>query len=90
MSDTRRVLLSALLLGLAAVSIGLIVVLVRWAGRIEATLLIFGDPVFVTLDARHPRVFSLVAVPTILIVAAIWVGAGRERILRRLRRRSPG
>ena len=79
MKDWRRTLVSALLLGTAAVCVGLVALLLGWGGRIEATILVFGDPVFLALDAGHPRILLLFALPIVLIGGAIYVRAGSER-----------
>ena len=78
MNDRRPRLISWLLLALAAVFIGLIVLLIGWGGRIEATLLVFGVPVFLALDARHPRILLLLALPIVLIAGALYARAGRQ------------
>ncbi len=79
MKDWRRTLASTLLLGTAAVFLGLVALLLGCGGRIEATVLVFGDPVFLALDAGHPRILLLFALPIGLIGGAFYVRAGRER-----------
>ena len=73
MNDRRQTLVSWLLLTFAAVLIGLIVLFITWGGRIEATLLVFGVPVFLALDARHPGVLLLLGPPILLIGRALYV-----------------
>jgi hypothetical protein len=70
---------AGLLLLLALVSAGLVVALLAWGGRIEATLLVFGDLVFVTLDARSPRVLFMLGLPVLLVALALRVRAHREQ-----------
>ena len=74
----RQLIASWSLLAVAAVSAGLIAALIGWGGRIELSLLVFGDPVFVMVDAGRPRVFLLAVLPVLLVGAAL-----------NLRRRSP-
>jgi len=66
----RLTLISWLLLALALPFFGLTGVLVQWGGRIESTLLVFGKPVFVTLDAGRPRIWLLFALPLVLVAGA--------------------
>ncbi len=70
MARKRLTLISWLLLALALPFFGLIGVLVQWGGRIESTLLVFGKPVFVTLDAGRPRIWLLFAIPLVLVAGA--------------------
>ena len=51
-----------------AVAIG---ALIHSGGRIEATLLVRGEPVFVTLDAGRPRIWLLWSLPLALVTAAL-------------------
>ena len=56
-----------------------IVLLIRWGGRVEATLLMFGEPLFVSVDAGHPRILFLLVLPIALIGGALYVRVGRTR-----------
>jgi hypothetical protein len=67
----RLTLISWLLLALSVPFFGLIGVLVHWGGRIESTLLVLGDPVFVTLDAGRPRIWLLFCLPLALLAGAL-------------------
>ncbi len=78
MNRKRPPLVSWLLLALAAVFIGLIILLIGWGGRIEATLVVLGVPVFLALDACHPRTLLLLALPIVLIAGALYARAGRR------------
>jgi len=71
MSGKRLSLTSWFLLALAAGFFGLIGVLIDWGGRIEAILLIFGDPVYVALDAGRSRIVLLYTLPIALVAGAI-------------------
>ena len=71
MAGKRLTLISGLLLVLALPFFGLIGVLVHWGGRIESTLLVFGEPVFVTLDAGRPRIWLLFSLPLALVAGAL-------------------
>ena len=71
LAGKRLTIVSWLLLVLAAPFFGLIGVLVYWGGRIEATLLIFGEPVFVMLDAGRPRIWLLFSLPLALVAGAL-------------------
>jgi hypothetical protein len=71
MANKRLTFTSWFLLVLAAAFFGLIGVLIDWGGRIEATLLIFGQPVFVALDGGRPRIWLLLALPVALVAGAI-------------------
>ena len=44
--------------------------LYSWDGRVEALLLVFGDRVWVTVDAGRPRVLLLMTLPGVLFWAA--------------------
>jgi hypothetical protein len=63
--------LSWLLIALAAVSAGLIAALIGWGGRIEVSLLVFGEPVQLKIDAAQPRIWLLPVVPVLLLGAAL-------------------
>jgi len=77
----RLTFLSWLLLVLAVAFFGLIGVLVHWGGRIESTLLVFGKPVFVTLDAGRPRIWLLFSLPLALVAVAFATRkAARSRV----------
>jgi hypothetical protein len=69
----RRLRISAagMLVLLATALIAGIVYLHGWGGRVEAQLMVFGDRVWVTLDAGRPRVFLLMTLPGVLIAAAV-------------------
>jgi hypothetical protein len=78
-SGMRRNLASGLLLFLAVVSAGLVATLFAWGGRIEATLVVFGDLVFVTVDASSPRILFMLGLPIFLVVVALRIRAHREQ-----------
>jgi hypothetical protein len=78
MKDRQRTFVSALLFTLAAVFLALLVVLIAWGGRIEATFLVLGKPVFLVLDSRLPRVLLLLVPPMVLGLGALSVRAGRH------------
>ncbi len=66
----RLTLTSWLLLVLAAAFAGPIGALIHSGGRIEATLLVHGEPVFVTVDAARPRIWLLWSLPLALVIGA--------------------
>lgn len=70
MAGKRLTIVSWLLLVLAAPFFGLIGVLIHWGGRIESTLLIYGEPVFVVLDAGRPQIWLLFSLPLLLVAGA--------------------
>lgn len=76
MSRKRLTLVSWLLLALAAACAAPIAALIAWGGRIESTLLLFGDLVFVEIDASRPRIALLLGLPLALVSAAL---AARSR-----------
>ena len=78
MADKRLTFTSWLLLVLAVGFFGLIGVLVHWGGRIESTLLVYGEPVFVVLDAGRPRIWLLFSLPTALVAGALAVRKVRK------------
>ena len=78
-SGMRRNFAAGLLLLLALVCAGLVATLFAWGGRIEATLIVFGDPVFVTVDASSPRVLFMLGLPILLAVVALRIRAHREK-----------
>jgi len=59
------------LIALAAAFFGLIGVLTNWGGRIEATLMVYGKPVLVVVDAGRPRIVLLFSLPVLLAAGAI-------------------
>ena len=74
-----RVVATGLLLSIAAALVVGIVSLHDWGGRMEVLLLVFGDRVWVTLDAGHPRVWLLLLIPGIFLGAALSLYARRPR-----------
>lgn len=73
-----RVAATGLLVSLAAALILGIVLLHGWGGRMEAALLVFGDHVWVTLDASRPRVLFLLIIPGVFLGAAFSLRAWRR------------
>jgi hypothetical protein len=71
MADKRMTFTSWFLLVLAAGFSGPIGVLVYWGGRIESTLLVYGEPVFVVVDAGQPKIWLLFSLPTVLLAGAL-------------------
>ncbi len=79
MRDRSRTQLSWSIFTLAALVMVPIVLLIRWGGRVEGTLLMFGVPLFVTVDAGHPRTLFLFVLPIVLIGGGLYVLHGRAR-----------
>jgi len=79
MSDRSRTLLSWSIFTLAALVMVPIVLLIRWGGRVEGTLLMFGEPLYVSVDAGHPRTLFLFVLPIALVGGALYVRVGRAR-----------
>ena len=71
MADKRLTFTSWFLLLLAAAFFGLFGVLINWGGQIEATLMVYGEPVFVVLDAGRPRIVFVLMLPVALVAAAL-------------------
>jgi hypothetical protein len=71
MADKRLTFTSWFLLAVAVGFFGLIGVLIYWGGRIESTLLIYNEPVFVELDAGRPRIWLILSLPTALVAGAL-------------------
>jgi hypothetical protein len=71
MKRRSRTAVAGLLVLLATALLLGIVSLYGWGGRVEALLLVFGDRVWVTVDAGRPRVFLLMTLPAVLLWAAI-------------------
>ena len=72
-----RVVAASLLVCLAA---ALVVGIVRahgWGGSMEVTLMVFGDRVWVTLDAGRPRVWFLLLIPGVFLAGALSLYARR-------------
>ena len=78
MIDKRLTFTSWFLLVLAVGFFGLIGVLIYWGGRIESTLLIYNEPVFVNLDASRPRIWLLLTLPIALVACAF--ATRKERV----------
>jgi len=71
MADKRLTLTSCFLIMLAVLLSWPIGALIHWGGRIESTLLVFGEPVFVAVDASRPRIWLLFALPVLLVAGAV-------------------
>ena len=78
MANKRLTFTSWFLLLLATAFFGLIGVLIDWGGRIEATLLVRGKPVFVVVDAGRPRIGLLLTLPVALVAGALATRKPRE------------
>ncbi len=78
MADKRLTFTSWILLVLAASFFSVIGVLIDWGGRIEATLMVYGEPVFIDLDAGRLRTVLLLTLPVALVAAAIATRKQRE------------
>ena len=66
-----RVPVAGMLVLLATALVVGIVYLHGWGGQVEAQLMVFGERVWVTLDAGRPRVFLLLTLPGVLLGAAV-------------------
>lgn len=71
MANKRLTFTSWLLLVLAAAFFGVFGVLINWGGQIEATLMVYGEPVFIVLDAGRSRTVLLFMLPVALVAAAL-------------------
>ena len=78
MKRRARVVAAGLLVSLSAALVLGIVLLHDWGGHIEAALLVFGDRVWVTLDAGRPRVFVLLLIPGVFLAATLSLYARRR------------
>ena len=78
MANKRLTFTSWFLLVLAVAFFGLIGVLINWGGRIEATLLVRGKPVFIVVDAGRPRIGLLLTLPVALTAGALATRKQRE------------
>ncbi len=78
MANKRLTITSWFLLALAAAFFGLFGVLINWGGRIEATLMVYGDPAFIVLDAGRSRTLLLLTLPVGLVAAALATRKQRE------------
>lgn len=77
MKRGSRLVAVGLLVSVAAALVLGIVSLHDWGGRVEAMLLVFGDPVWVTLDSGRSRVWFLLLIPGVLLAAALSLYAQR-------------
>ncbi len=77
MKRRSRVVAAGLLASLAAALVLGIVSLHGWGGRMEVALLVFGDRVWVTLDAGLPRVWVLLLIPGVFLAGALSLYARR-------------
>jgi len=77
MKRRSRVVAAGLLASLAAALVLGIVSLHGWGGRMEVALLVFGDRVWVTLDAGRPRVWFLLLIPGVFLARALSLYAWR-------------
>ena len=70
----------AILLGSSGIAATVaIVALYLWGGQIETQLLLFGDRVWVTMDAGRPRLLLLFGIPAVLF----WTAAALTARIRR-------
>lgn len=77
MTRRSRVVATGLLVALAAILVLAVVWLHNGGGRMEVLLLVFGDRVWVTLDAGRPRFLLLLLVPGVCLGAALALHARR-------------
>ena len=77
MKRRSRVVAAGLLVSLGAALVLGIVLLHGWGGRMEALLLVFGDRVWVTLNAGRPRVWFLLLIPGVFLAGALSLYARR-------------
>jgi hypothetical protein len=77
MKRGSRLVVTGLLVVLAAALVVGIVSLHDWGGGIETKLLVFGDYVWVTVDSARPRVWFLLFIPGVLLAAALSLYARR-------------
>ena len=77
MKRRSRVVAAGVLVSLAAALVLGIVLLHGWGGRVEAMVLVFGDPAWITLDSGHPRVWLLLLIPGVFLAAALSLYARR-------------
>lgn len=71
MANKRLTFTSWLLLVVAAAFFGVFGVLINWGGQIEATLMVYGEPVFIVLDAGRSQTVLLLTLPVALVAAAL-------------------
>ena len=77
MKRRSRIVATGLLVSLAVVLVLGIVSMHGWGGRMEIILMVFGDRVWVTLDAGSPRTWLLLLIPGVLLAAALSLYARR-------------
>jgi hypothetical protein len=77
MKPRSRIVATGLLVSLAAVLVLGVILLHGWGGRMEALLLVFGDRMWVTLDAGRPRFLLLLVIPGVCLGAALSLYARR-------------
>ena len=70
MKRSLRIVAALLIISLAAALVLGIVLVHSWGWRMEVLLRVFGDPVWVILDAGRPTVWLLLLVPGLLLAAA--------------------
>jgi hypothetical protein len=78
MFATARFVAIGLLVSVAAALVVGIIMLQDWGGRIETMLIIYGDRVWLSLDAGRPRILLLLLIPAIFLGAAVSLHAGRR------------
>ena len=78
MKRRSRVVAASLLVFLTIALVVGIVSLYSWGGGMEVMLWVFGDRVWVTLDARSPRVWFLLLIPGVLLATALSLYVRRE------------
>ena len=78
MKRRSRVVTASLLASLAAALVLGIVFLHGWGGHVEVALMVFGDRVWVTLDAGRPRIWLLLFAPGVFLGTALWLHARRS------------
>jgi hypothetical protein len=66
---------------LACMAVALVVGILQahgWGGNMEVKLLVFGDPVWVTVDMGSPRLWFLLVIPGVLLAGACSLYARRS------------
>jgi len=72
-----RLVAAGLLACLAVASAAGIVQAHGWGGSMEVKLLVFGDQVWVAVDASSPRLWFLLVIPGLLLAGALSLWARR-------------
>ena len=77
MKRRSRTVAAGVLVALAGALVYGVVFVKSWGGSMKIALMVFGDPVWLTVDAGSSRILFLLVAPAVLLLAALSLRARR-------------